>query len=70
MAIIISTETITENGLDYIVNTYSNGSVVKQIKSDPAEVETDVNPTDSELIAATYLETQHQTALLELQSGL
>lgn len=59
---------------DYRITEYENGTVVKQlISQEPAisELEpTDPQPSIDEIIRANYLETQYQTVLMEMQSGM
>lgn len=44
----------------YIVDTYSNGTVVKNIKSEPAEPRPEPEPTEEEIIQAEMLLNQAQ----------
>lgn len=57
---------------DYNVTEYPNGSMVRSLISQPvSEPEpTDPQPSTDEIIRANYLETQYQTILLEMQSGM
>lgn len=66
--------TIINNYIDgnYNVTEYGNGAVVRSLISQPMpEPEPiDPQPTTDEIIRANYLETQYQTVLLEMQSGM
>lgn len=57
---------------DYNVTEYGNGAVVRSLISQLVEPQpiTESEPTTTEMINATYLETQYQTVLLEMQSGM
>lgn len=64
---------LIENGYTYIERTYDTGTVEKIMKVDPVIVPIEpINPepTMEEMINATYLETQYQTVLMEMQSGI
>lgn len=57
---------------DYNVTEYGNGSVVRSLISQPMPEPEPIDPQPStdEIIRANYLETQYQTVLLEMQSGM
>jgi len=57
---------------DYNVTEYGNGAVVRSLISQPIPEppQNDPQPSTDEIIRANYLETQYQTALLEMQSGM
>lgn len=64
---------ILENDYTYIERTYDTGTVEKIMKVEPVISEQepiDPQPSIDEIIRANYLETQYQTVLMEMQSGL
>ncbi|MDO9491417.1 hypothetical protein [Acetobacterium sp.] len=70
---ITNQQEILENGYTYIERTYDTGTVEKIMKVEPMIGPIDpINPepTIAEMINATYLETQYQTVLMEMQSGI
>jgi hypothetical protein len=70
---ITNEQEILENGYTYIEIIYDTGTVEKIMKVEPVISEPepiDPQPTMAEMINATYLETQYQTVLMEMQSGL
>ena len=70
---ITSEQEILENGYTYIKRTYDNSTVEKIMKVEPVIVPIErINPepTTDEIIRANYLETQYQTVLMEMQSGM
>lgn len=71
---ITNEQEILENGYTYIERTYDTGTVEKIMKVEPVISEptepTEQQPSIDEIIRANYLETQYQTVLMEMQSGL
>ncbi|WP_303870458.1 hypothetical protein [Acetobacterium wieringae] len=70
---ITNEQEILENGYTYIERIYDTGTIEKIMKvelgiSEP--VPADPQPSIDEIIRANYLETQYQTVLMEMQSGL
>lgn len=62
---IIKTEEVIENGLTYIVNTYSNGAIEKYIKPNPEpEPEPQDPPVTNEELQAQIAELQEQNMAL------
>lgn len=57
---------------DCNVTEYGNGAVVRSLISQPMPEPEPIAPQPStgEIIRANYLETQYQTVLLEMQSGM
>lgn len=70
---ITNEQELIENGYTYIERTYDTGTVEKimkvdQVISEPEPI--DPQPSIDEIIRANYLETQYQTVLMEMQSGI
>lgn len=64
---IISTEEIEENGVVYIIETFSNGANVKRIKStEPERPEKQYLSSTEESILETALNTEYLVCLAEL----
>ena len=62
MSHIVKVEEIEVNGVVYIVETYSNGSVVKYRKSEQTEIESiaDPQPTQLDRIEAAILQSKQE----------
>lgn len=78
MVKVVKSERITENGVDYILETYSNGSTVKvefqevECTGEPPveEIAPTPEPSVEDIITQTLLTAEYTACLLEINGGV